>query len=139
MAKVKSQGLHEELMNRKLTVVHPGARLLTCCLDLETSDLLDKIAISRFTRPHSVLDSIIDQFVCNYEDKVNFIQGEEPKTLVEQVRDFLFLPPERKFVTFQLRDKSFMKVMWMKDEYNLSRSQIIKYMIDKYLKENGYV
>lgn len=117
----------------------PGAKFLTCCLDEDTLRVIDKISIERYVRPQTLIDQMINNFVCTYEDKAFFIRGEAPKSFLDTVKGIVCLPPPRKFVTYQVRENSYDRVVEIKDEHGLSRSKILKYIIDKYMKENGYV
>lgn len=126
------------LKKNGLTMQLPGARFLTCCLEDKTLSILEKICASRFIRTNTLVDSIIDKFILTYEDKAIFLRGETSQNLISKVKGIIYTPHPRAFVTYQVREKSFNRVMSIKNEYGLSRSVILKHIINKYLKENGY-
>lgn len=107
---------------------------VTCCLPVKLLLSLQKQAYLQKYDLHKLVDHIVLSFRADYNDINFFYKGEEVKTVAQKAAAFFKTGEEREFCTFQIEGESFKKIMGYKNTYTLSKSIILKRLINKYVR-----
>lgn len=100
-----------------------------CCLPKSTLLALQKHSMLQQLDVHQLMDIIITKFQADFEDISFFYRGEEKKTIFNVWKS----QEERDYITFQLDTKSFEKLIVYKNTYSITKSEILKRFIKKYI------
>jgi hypothetical protein len=107
---------------------------VTCCLPVSIYNGFMKQCLTKKMDMHTMLDHIVMTFQADFDDISYFYRGEQPKTLADKATAIFKGREERTFQTFQITTKTYEKIKLYKNIYNLTKTDILKRFIVKYIR-----
>jgi|ERR1035437_954508 hypothetical protein len=107
---------------------------ITCSLPVTLENFLKKEALRQKITIHGLVNNIINDFRCDFDDISFFYRGYNPKTLAERVTNLWKGHEESTFLTFQINKEVFNRLIVFKKTSDYNKSTVIKHIISKYLR-----
>lgn len=128
--------LHLKMREKAVILKHDiNKSIITVCLESDLKKSVDELAAKRKLLPEMLIDTIVQWYIPNFADWKYFNVDIVRKNYIKDTFKMFQVPPERQFITYQVNRKTLERLNSSKRHYATSKSNVLKYMINKYMAE----
>jgi hypothetical protein len=110
-----------------------GKKILVFHCEESIYSKLLQTAEYQYTKPETLIDNIVRGFIPSFEDVLHFMKGGYDLSFKDKIVNLLRQKEPKLFITMQVDEKTYEKLVNAKRYYGMNRSMVLKYIINQYI------